>query len=200
MPIIYITQEKGSCCNNESIEDLVFTVSVYTFLLRCYPVAKHLINGHIRLIYCVSFFLARTWKAAFSATITTHLAPEEYSSKVNAKRIVKRAKFYRSQLGFPEVCPPEHPGNVLNKFYVTNDMDANLWLKQFDKEDDYHEDETTFLSLIIAIKKPYKFVQRSLHFLLDEMQEIALRFFVAEEEGEEAIIAGLEDVNLTPRV
>ena len=157
-------------------------------------------NGHIRLFYCVSFFLARTRWAALNSTIIKLLATKKYSSKVNARRIVDRAKFYRSQLGFPEVCPPEHPGNVLNKFYVTNDMDANLWLKQFDKEGGYHEDETTFLSLVKSIKKPYSFVQRSLDVQLDEMKKIALTFFVAQEEGEEAIIAGLEDVNLMPRV
>ena len=37
----------GSCNNNDSIKDLAFTICLGTFLIRCYPVAKDMVEGNI---------------------------------------------------------------------------------------------------------------------------------------------------------
>ena len=51
-----LQQRIGNSNNNRSIEDLVLTVCICTFLLRCYPVANNLVEGHTvkmgSLIHC----------------------------------------------------------------------------------------------------------------------------------------------------
>ena len=39
--------QAGSCNNKDTIKDLAFTICVGTLLLRCYPVAKDLVEGNI---------------------------------------------------------------------------------------------------------------------------------------------------------
>ena len=49
LPIKYrsLQQRIGNSSNNKSIDDLVFTVFICTFLLRCYSVAKDFVEGRV---------------------------------------------------------------------------------------------------------------------------------------------------------
>ena len=127
------------------------------------------------------FNLGRTWMVALKSTFVKFLTTKEYSSKVNGKRILEHLEFYRSQLGFPERPPTYLPKVAFQKFYITDEMYVKTWLKQFDEIGGYDEDDTTFLTQILALNKPYKFIDRSLTILLDKMEEIALTFFTNED-------------------
>ena len=104
------------------------------------------------------------------------LKDKKYSAKIAGKKIVEHVKFYRSQLGFLESIPSEGPGVAAQKFDVPSNIDITTWLKQFYKDGDFDEEDVTWSSVKEAMEKPYNFITRSLHVLLDEMEQAALMY------------------------
>lgn len=150
------------------------------------------------LVTCVNiFYLGRVkFVAFFQSMITKPFTTTKYSRKKDFNLIVAKVEFYRSQLGFPKQDSEEF--NTMDKvlqdkvrrFYVTDEMDQESWLKQFDnysgdenanEDTDYDEEEEYlfWLDVYEAIKSPYKFVSNSLHHVLDEMEEVALEILNA---------------------
>ena len=87
---------------------------------------------------------------------------------------MEEIELYRKTLNFPKEPPDGDLKLALQKFYVTNDMDALAWLKQFNKVRDYDDIDVGRLATIFPTFKPYHFIKSSLEAIIDEMKNPAL--------------------------
>ena len=125
---------------------------------------------------------------------------KENSRKRDFQLIVQKVEYYRYQLGFPKQDSEEFTmlsdvtQSKVRKFYLTSEINVEAWLSKFntgsdnvytkcgeedtklgDEDKEYSEEESlSWLDVCKAIKAPYSFVFSSLHFVLDEMGEIAV--------------------------
>ncbi|XP_028404346.1 interferon-inducible GTPase 5-like [Dendronephthya gigantea] len=87
--------------------------------------------------------------------------------------IISRIAFYRSQLGFPEEDSMEFKNfsparqNDFRKFFIKPGVNVINWLKNFDHADF----DQSHLSVNA---ESYRFLRRSMHHILDEMEKVAI--------------------------
>ena len=128
--------------------------------------------------------------AALKCLIVRTFTTGSYSCRINYQHVATMVEFYRHQLGFLEKDSDEFQQmskelqEEVQRFYLTDDSDVNLWLRRFDGapgDNTLHEcmDEDA----ITIIDSPYKFVYQSLHCVLDEMNKLALNILNEAREG-----------------
>ena len=106
------------------------------------------------------------------------LTTKSYSDSIDFQIIKEQVEFYRSQLGLPEKDSKEFQGMSeelqvqMQRFYLTDGMDVNSWLKTFDSDGAHCNSAPKCLDEAEAIQASFMFVYDSLYQVLDEMARI----------------------------
>ena len=105
---------------------------------------------------------------------------KDYSRQNDFELVVEKVEFYREKLGFPKQDSEEfgmmssEQQNKLGKFHFTTEMTVESWLEKFNPKPGAKSTEfPPWLDIEQAKEAPNKFVSRTLHHVLDEMEKIA---------------------------